>query len=94
MEVKKRPTPAMNYVQILQAIQAAYPNSRPPGCPVANGGSECTRGCGGFNKITGENLFLSVTDGTINTEGLCGPLTGDAVLIQSLLGIASTPQIG
>jgi hypothetical protein len=82
---------ARNYQQILQAIRAANPNSRDPGCPVASSKSECTRGCGGFNKITGEDLTQAVVDGTVNTDKLCGPLTNDVTLIQGILGIASTP---
>lgn len=44
------------------------------GCPVANGGKECVRGCGGRYRITDAAIRRAIQAGKLNTEKLCGTL--------------------
>lgn len=52
----------------------APPGFKIEGCPVGNGGSECSRGCGGRYKISTAALTQAYLAGSLNPEKLCGPL--------------------
>jgi hypothetical protein len=52
----------------------ALPGFQVQGCPTAEGQSECTRGCGGFHRLSTDALTRKVIDDSVPVT-LCGPLT-------------------
>lgn len=55
------------------------PSRTPPGfqilgCPVGNGGAECSRGCGGWYRIPTAALTQAYLANSLNPHRLCGPL--------------------
>jgi hypothetical protein len=57
------------------------------GCPVASGGRECLRGCGGHFRITSDALTKATVEGRIDPDKLCGTLSERVEQAVALLGV-------
>ena len=60
-----------------------------PGCPVADGGRECMRGCGGFYPISTQKLTELVVAGRFQPQNLCGQLLDQIHRGQAALSVQS-----
>ena len=63
----------LNFFMIIQSTTP--PGFEILGCPVGNGGAECSRGCGGWYRISTAVLTQAYLANSLNSGRLCGPLS-------------------